>query len=181
MINLGQMTTSSSSSTGGRVGQGTNDRGSRASSSQQDPTKKSLTHCFAGTRPTIKSSIKERHCLIRCLLPFIIHTFDQWHSDQFNRGFSFWNFFQFIKCSEKNLVIELKWHFLHPCLRCKKCSPAAPSTVCLAARPTSALSLVETGQSEPALEGSWVWGVEGMSRVCPDLVLGSIICSQPTF
>ena len=74
MINLGQMTTSSSSSTGGRVGQGTNDRGSRASSSQQDPTKSlSPTALLAPDPPKNPPSrngiVLSNAC---CLLSFIL-------------------------------------------------------------------------------------------------------------
>ena len=59
----------------------------------------------------------------------------------------------------------------------KKCTRRAQ---CLSGGPGSHFWLVETDQSQARLGGSWGGGVEGMSRVCPDLIPGSIICNHLT-
>ena len=46
-----------------------------AESSQQEKNNKKVPHPLlsVGTSPTIKCSIKERHCLFQCLVPFVIN------------------------------------------------------------------------------------------------------------
>ena len=79
---------------------------------------------------------------------------------------------------------EIGATFCIPASSCKKCSPAALSTVCLAA-PGAASYWSKPANQGPAWKAAGVWhpcgGVEGMSRVCPVISLGSIVCNQPTF
>ena len=133
MINLGQMTTSSSKH--GRVGQHQWPREQGSPSIQQglaglakhNPTKKPPLLC------NIHQKIHHRGTAL--FYPthdvFTIHTFTQ------QQGHRSIGLFKMVKCVEKKKIWADLWnwcHFLYPCLSsCKKCSPAALSTVCLAA------------------------------------------------
>ena len=96
MINLGQMTTSSSSSMGGREGRAApmTGGGELAQQLPAGPSKKA-PHPRLCWHQSHHKMLHQGTALSFPMpaLPFIIHAFDQWHGHQINKSFSFWSFF----------------------------------------------------------------------------------------
>ena len=159
MINLGQMRWLPPPPVAWE-GPTTNDRRSTLASLTKEATRHRGMEESNG-----KCTIKEQYCLTEQMR----HRHWISLSKNTHRSFKFFFLGQFLYISAFDT-------FCIPVVS-KKCTRRAQY---LSGGPGSRFWLVETDQSQARLGGSWGGGVEGMSRVCPDLIPGSIICNHLT-